>query len=157
MEPVEGVTFLLGDFRESEVLQQLEGAVAGAAGGCGGVGHGAQPVGHRFGDTARIAHLVELAVDFACQHLKPEGALVVKLFHGSGYSELVQLVQAAVSKPSSRSSPRRRATNPPKLFWWAWVSNHWLEVNRSIIFCAMGLKARAESMAGRGNKPPPKA
>lgn len=29
MEPVEGVTFLQGDFRESEVLQQLEGALQG--------------------------------------------------------------------------------------------------------------------------------
>ena len=42
-------------------------------------------------DAARIAHLVELAVDFAQHHLKPEGALVSKVFHGSGYSELVKL------------------------------------------------------------------
>lgn len=42
-------------------------------------------------DAARIAHLVGLAVDFACTHLRPEGALVVKLFHGGGYTELVQL------------------------------------------------------------------
>jgi 23S rRNA (uridine2552-2'-O)-methyltransferase len=42
-------------------------------------------------DAARIAHLVELAVEFAQGHLKPDGALVVKLFHGSGYSQLVQL------------------------------------------------------------------
>ncbi|MEZ4179883.1 RlmE family RNA methyltransferase, partial [Salmonella enterica] len=42
-------------------------------------------------DAVRIAHLIELAVDFAQQHLKPDGALVVKLFHGSGYAQLVQL------------------------------------------------------------------
>ena len=45
-------------------------------------------------DTARVAHLVELALDFALQHLKPEGALVTKVFHGSGYSELVELFRA---------------------------------------------------------------
>jgi len=42
-------------------------------------------------DAARISHLIELAIDFARQHLKPEGALVTKVFHGSGYSQLVQL------------------------------------------------------------------
>jgi len=42
-------------------------------------------------DAARISNLVELAVDFAGQHLKPEGALVAKVFHGSGYNELVAL------------------------------------------------------------------
>ena len=49
-------------------------------------------------DAARIAHLVELAVDFSRHHLKPEGALVAKVFHGSGYSELVQLVQGQLPR-----------------------------------------------------------
>jgi len=42
-------------------------------------------------DAARIAHLVELAVEFSLGHLKPEGALIAKVFHGSGYSDLVKL------------------------------------------------------------------
>ena len=42
-------------------------------------------------DAARVGHLVELAVDFALTHLRPEGALVCKAFHGSGYSQLVKL------------------------------------------------------------------
>jgi 23S rRNA (uridine2552-2'-O)-methyltransferase len=41
-------------------------------------------------DTARIAHLVELAIEFAQLHMKPEGALVTKVFHGSGYGQLVK-------------------------------------------------------------------
>ena len=45
----------------------------------------------RGADAARIAHLVELAVDFSTAHLKPDGALVAKMFHGSGYSQLVKL------------------------------------------------------------------
>ncbi|MDO5289660.1 MAG: RlmE family RNA methyltransferase [Pseudomonadota bacterium] len=91
MEPVEGVTFLQGDFREDAVLARLHDAVGG------------QPLdvvvsdmapnlsGIESSDAARISHLVELALDFAQGHLKPEGALVVKLFHGSGYSQLVKL------------------------------------------------------------------
>jgi len=46
-------------------------------------------------DAARIAHLVELALDFAQAQLKPEGALVAKVFHGSGYEGLVQAFRAA--------------------------------------------------------------
>jgi 23S rRNA (uridine2552-2'-O)-methyltransferase len=38
-----------------------------------------------------MADLVELAVEFACKHIKPQGALVCKAFHGSGYSQLVKL------------------------------------------------------------------
>lgn len=45
-------------------------------------------------DAARISNLIELAVDFASRHLKPEGALVAKVFHGSGYNELVLLFRA---------------------------------------------------------------
>ena len=41
-------------------------------------------------DSARIELLVELAIEFAEKHLKPEGALVCKVFHGSGYSQLVK-------------------------------------------------------------------
>ena len=42
-------------------------------------------------DSARIEHIVELAVDFSLAHLKPEGALIVKAFHGSGFSQIVEM------------------------------------------------------------------
>jgi 23S rRNA (uridine2552-2'-O)-methyltransferase len=91
MEPIEGVQFLQGDFREAAVLARLHGALGG------------QPLdvvvsdmapnlsGIAASDAVRSAHLVELALDFAASHLKPDGALLVKLFHGSGYSQLVKL------------------------------------------------------------------
>ena len=41
-------------------------------------------------DAARMADLVELAIDFATRHLRPDGCLVCKVFHGSGYSQLVE-------------------------------------------------------------------
>ena len=63
-------------------------------------------------DTARIAHLVELAVDFALHHMKPEGALVTKVFHGSGYSELVKLFKETfrVVKPLKPKASRDKSS-----------------------------------------------
>ena len=94
MEPVEGVYVIQGDFRESAVLTQLEQAlvdrgvlavdvvVSDMAPNRSGIGST---------DAARIADLVELAVDFAVHHLKSDGALVVKLFHGGAYDPMVAL------------------------------------------------------------------
>jgi 23S rRNA (uridine2552-2'-O)-methyltransferase len=63
-------------------------------------------------DAARVAHLIELAVDFAQKHLKDEGALVVKLFHGSGYNELVALFKSTfrVVKPFKPKASRDRSS-----------------------------------------------
>ena len=91
MEPIEGVLYLQGDFREPEVLAQLEAALQGRPVDVVVSDMAPNLSGIASSDAARIAHLVELAVDFACTHLRPEGALVVKLFHGGGYTELVQL------------------------------------------------------------------
>ena len=91
MEPVEGVLFLQGDFRESEVLARVEEALAGRKADVVVSDMAPNLSGIESADTARIAHLVELAVEFAGNHLKPEGALVAKVFHGSGYGDLVKL------------------------------------------------------------------
>ena len=91
MEPVEGVQFIKGDFTDAAVLQALLDALKGRK--VDVVVSDMAPNLSGIGDTdaARIAALVELAVDFSVSHMKPEGALVVKLFHGSGYSQLVDL------------------------------------------------------------------
>jgi 23S rRNA (uridine2552-2'-O)-methyltransferase len=94
MEPIEGVTFVQGDFREPEAAQQLEAALAGRKADVVVSDMAPNLTGVTVTDTARVAHLVELALDFALQHLKPEGALVTKVFHGSGYSELVEQFRA---------------------------------------------------------------
>ncbi|GAB2471478.1 RlmE family RNA methyltransferase [Comamonas humi] len=91
MEPIEGVTFINGDFREESVLAQLEATMAGRKADVVVSDMAPNLSGVESVDAARIAHLIELAVDFSQHHMKREGALVVKLFHGSGYSQLVQL------------------------------------------------------------------
>jgi 23S rRNA (uridine2552-2'-O)-methyltransferase len=90
-EPIEGVTFLQGDFREDQTLAALEAAVAGRPVDLVLSDMAPNLSGIPSSDAARIADLVELAVEFAGRHLRPEGALVAKVFHGSGYSQLVEL------------------------------------------------------------------
>jgi 23S rRNA (uridine2552-2'-O)-methyltransferase len=90
-EPVDGVSFLQGDFREEAVMQQLEALLAGRPVDLIVSDMAPNLSGIPSSDAARISHLVELALEFATRHLRPEGALVCKLFHGSGYSQLVLL------------------------------------------------------------------
>jgi 23S rRNA (uridine2552-2'-O)-methyltransferase len=93
-EPIEGVQFIQGDFQEDAVLAQLEEALAGKPVDVVVSDMAPNLSGIAVTDGARIANLIELAVDFSDKHLKPEGALVAKVFHGSGYNELVQLFRA---------------------------------------------------------------
>jgi len=112
MEPIEGVTYLQGDFREPEVLAQLEQALQGRPVDVVVSDMAPNLSGIASTDATRITHLVELAVDFACAHLRPEGALVVKLFHGGGYSELVQLFRETfrVVKPVKPKASRDKSS-----------------------------------------------
>ena len=112
MEPVDGVLFIQGDFHDDAVSAQLHDALGG------------QPVdlvlsdmapnlsGIASSDSARISLLVELAIDFAQNHLVPGGALVAKVFHGSGYSQLVELFKRhfKVVKPIKPKASRDRSS-----------------------------------------------
>ena len=112
MEPIEGVVFLQGDFRDDEVLVRLQQAVQGRPVDLVVSDMAPNLSGVESVDAVRIAHLVELAVDFAVHHLKPDGALVVKLFHGSGYAQLVQLFKDTfrVVKPVKPKASRDRSS-----------------------------------------------
>lgn len=111
MEPIEGVVVLQGDFREDEVLAQLRELLAGRAVDVVVSDMAPNLSGIASADSARIAHLVELAMDFAGAHLVPEGALVCKAFHGSGYSQLVKLFKERfrIAKPIKPKASRDRS------------------------------------------------
>lgn len=106
MEPIADVHFIQGDFREDAVLAQLH-AVTGArkvdlvlsdmAPNLSGVA---------AADAARIQDVCELALEFAQQSLHKEGALLVKCFHGSGFSQIIEQFKqrfkvVAVRKPKA--------------------------------------------------------
>ena len=112
MEPIEGVTFLQGDFREPQVLAGLEAALAGRIVDVVVSDMAPNLSGIESADAARISHLVELAIEFSLAHLKPEGALVTKVFHGSGYSQLVKLFKETfrVVKPIKPKASRDKSS-----------------------------------------------
>lgn len=112
MEPIEGVTFIQGDFREAEVLEQLEKAMQGRLADVVVSDMAPNLSGISSADAARIEHLVELAIEFAQNHMKPQGALVAKVFHGGSYNDVVQRFKDAfqVVKPVKPKASRGRSS-----------------------------------------------
>jgi 23S rRNA (uridine2552-2'-O)-methyltransferase len=89
MEPIEGVQYIQGDFREAAVLAQLEALLLGRPVDLVVSDMAPNLSGVASADAARVEELVALAIDFCRAHLKPAGTLVAKVFHGSGYNELL--------------------------------------------------------------------
>jgi 23S rRNA (uridine2552-2'-O)-methyltransferase len=112
MEPIEGVAFLQGDFREDAVSQQLHEALAGRPVDVVVSDMAPNLSGIESSDAARMEHLTELAIEFAVNHLRPDGALVCKAFHGSGYSQLVELFKRnfRVVKPIKPKASRDKSS-----------------------------------------------
>jgi len=112
MDPLPGVTFIHGDFREAEPLEALQKALAG------------QPVdvvlsdmapnisGMREVDQPRAMYLAELAADFAENHLRKGGDFLVKVFQGEGFDTFLSLLRSQYTKVLTRkpkaSRPRSR-------------------------------------------------
>jgi 23S rRNA (uridine2552-2'-O)-methyltransferase len=111
-EPIEGVHFIQGDFREEAVLAQLVQALDGKAVDVVVSDMAPNLSGVEITDAARIEHLIELAIDFSRSHLRAQGALVCKVFHGSGYSQLVELFRQNfhVVKPIKPKASRDRSS-----------------------------------------------
>ncbi|MBS1186056.1 MAG: RlmE family methyltransferase [Burkholderiaceae bacterium] len=108
MEPVADVHFIQGDFREDEVLQQLEAVLAGRKADLVLSDMAPNLSGIADADSARIEHLIELAIEFAQAHMKPSGALLVKCFHGLGYDDIVRRFREAFKTVSVRKPKASR-------------------------------------------------
>ena len=90
MEPIEGVHFLQGDFREESMLQELEGLLKGRKADLVLSDMAPNLSGIASADAARVEYLMDLALEFAQAHLKPSGSLLVKCFNGSTYNEILK-------------------------------------------------------------------
>lgn len=108
MEPLQGVEFIQGDFRESPILEQLQArlgknqidlVLSDMAPNMSGIG---------VSDQARIIHLAELTLDFAIAHLKAGGSMLVKLFHGSGFEQFRRPMADVFSTVSLRKPKASR-------------------------------------------------
>lgn len=111
MDPIAGVDFLQGDFREEAVLNALLERV------------GEQKVdvvlsdmapnmsGNASVDQARSMYLVELALDMCRDVLSENGSFAVKVFHGEGFDEYFRAMKQAfkVIKTRKPDSSRSRS------------------------------------------------
>ncbi|WP_309624872.1 RlmE family RNA methyltransferase [Methylibium sp.] len=111
-EPIEGVQFIRGDFHDAAVLERLDAALAGRPIDVVVSDMAPNLSGIASSDAARVALLVELAVEFAETRLRSGGALVCKLFHGSGHSQLVELFKQRfrVVKPIKPKASRDKSS-----------------------------------------------
>jgi 23S rRNA (uridine2552-2'-O)-methyltransferase len=90
MEPVVGVHFIQGDFREEDTIDQISAWLDGSKVSLVMSDMSPNLSGVPSADAARMEHLLELCLDFSLAHLAPDGAMVVKAFHGSGYSQMIK-------------------------------------------------------------------
>jgi 23S rRNA (uridine2552-2'-O)-methyltransferase len=112
MEPIEGVHFIQGDFREAEVLAQLQAALAGRQVDLVVSDMAPNLSGIASADAARMEELVELALEFAQSHMQSGGALVAKVFHGAGYDPVLRRLRQAFLhvKPHKPKASRDRSS-----------------------------------------------
>lgn len=106
MDPLHGVEFLQGDFREDAVLDQLLTLLDGRPVDLVLSDMAPNLTGISATDQARMSHLGELTLDFCSRQLKPGGSLLVKVFQGADYVALRQAVADAfesvvVRKPAA--------------------------------------------------------
>ena len=94
MEPIHGVDFLQGDFRQDDILHELESRLEGRRVGVVLSDMAPNISGVSVMDQARVMHLAELGLEFSREHLKPDGAFLVKVFQGTDYEAFVQAMKA---------------------------------------------------------------
>jgi len=112
MESIAGVDFILGDFTDPDILQNIldllekdvvDLVISDMAPNMSGI---------KGVDQPKAMYLVELALDLACQILKPGGNFVVKVFHGEGFDqymlELKKRFKRVVARKPEASRPRSR-------------------------------------------------
>jgi 23S rRNA (uridine2552-2'-O)-methyltransferase len=109
MSSLGGVEFLQGDFREAEVLNQLERLLGGTPVDLVLSDMAPNMTGVASVDQARAMELAELARDFADQHLKPGGAFLVKLFQGVGFDVFLKELRTRYAKITMRKPKASRA------------------------------------------------
>jgi len=108
MEPIPGVKFLRGDFREASVAAELLELLAGTRVDLVLSDMSPNISGISLSDQARAMYLAELALEFAVNHLRPGGNFLVKVFQGSGFQEYFRELQRQFAKVTTRKPEASR-------------------------------------------------
>ncbi len=98
MQPIPGVEFIQGDFREDAVLAELEARLGGKPVNLVISDMAPNISGISVADQARAMYLAELALDFASNHLEPGGAFLVKVFQGAGFEDFLKLMRSRFAR-----------------------------------------------------------
>lgn len=109
MEPLPGVTFIHGDFQEHRTVAALERLLAGRKADLVLSDMAPNISGIASVDQARAAVLVELALDFAVNHLKPQGNLLVKTFQGQNFEWILKAMRERFSRVLVRKPEASRS------------------------------------------------
>ncbi|MHB1238520.1 MAG: 23S rRNA (uridine(2552)-2'-O)-methyltransferase RlmE [Gallionella sp.] len=108
LDPLAGVDFIQGDFREPGVLGQLEGFLQDKPVGLVISDMAPNMSGVVSADQARAMHLAELAMEFALEHLKVDGSFLVKTFQGAGFEDFLRLMRSRFTKVVTRKPKASR-------------------------------------------------
>lgn len=109
MEPLPGLEFIQGDFHEIEVEKALSDALGGRPVDLVLSDMSPNLSGIAAADAARSIALCELALEFAVNHLAPNGDFLVKCFHGSGYSQYVEQLKRRFRSVAPRKPAASRS------------------------------------------------
>lgn len=109
MDPINGVSFLQGDFREEAVLNALLSRIEGKNVDVVLSDMAPNMSGNDTTDQARSMYLIELALDMCHNVLKQNGSFVVKVFQGDGFEQFVKDVRAAFTTVKIRKPDSSRA------------------------------------------------
>lgn len=112
MDPIVGVDFLQGDFREESVLEALLERVGDKKVQVVMSDMAPNMSGTPAVDIPRAMYLVELALDMCRKVLAPGGSFVVKVFQGEGFDDYLREIRSMfttvrVRKPDSSRSRSR--------------------------------------------------
>ncbi|CAN1508275.1 FtsJ 23S rRNA methylase [Methylophilaceae bacterium] len=108
MEPIKGVEFIQGDFREDAVLKQLENSLNGKQVDLVIADMAPNMSGITIVDQAGAAYLTELALEFSKDWLKPSGNFLVKVFIGEGFDDILLNMRAMFDKVVTRKPKASR-------------------------------------------------
>lgn len=108
MDPLTGVTFIEGDFREEDVLNKLLEAMNDGLADVVISDMAPNLSGNKTIDQPRSMYLCELALDCAKQILKPGGSFLTKVFQGQDFPEYLQALRANFAKVLTRKPEASR-------------------------------------------------
>jgi len=108
MEPIKGVEFIQGDFREETILKILEKSLNGKQVDLVIADMAPNMSGITIVDQAGAAYLTELALEFSKEWLKPSGNFLVKVFIGEGFDDIVKSMRTMFDKVVTRKPKASR-------------------------------------------------